>query len=54
MTGGEMINGVPHLASIGSGNFNQVLPSLRKISEIFGPFGSVQMLGCDVGGGAKT
>ena len=53
VTGGE-INGVPHLASIGSGNFSQVQPSLRKISGIFVPFGSVQMLGCDVGGGAGT
>lgn len=51
MTGGD-INGAPHLAAISDGNFNQVSASLHRISHIFVQFGSVQLLGCSVGGGA--
>jgi peptidoglycan hydrolase-like protein with peptidoglycan-binding domain len=50
VTGGE-INGAPHLASISLSNFGQIEGTLRRITRIFVQFGSVQLLGCDVGGG---
>src|SRR5262249_50808277 len=52
LTGGE-INGAPHLAAISDDNFPQVVGSLQKITRVFAGFGSVQLLGCEVGGGAK-
>ncbi|QCI67300.1 peptidoglycan-binding domain-containing protein [Phreatobacter stygius] len=50
VTGGE-IDGAPHLAGISVDNFDQVKASLAKITDRFVQFGSVQMLGCEVGGG---
>jgi Putative peptidoglycan binding domain len=50
VTGGEL-NGSPHLASISITNFDQIQSALIRIKHIFVPFGSVQMLGCYVGGG---
>jgi peptidoglycan hydrolase-like protein with peptidoglycan-binding domain len=52
VTGGE-ISGAPHLAGISDGNFVKVQGSLQRISEFFVEFGSVQLLGCNVGGGPK-
>lgn len=51
VTGGE-IYGAPHLAGISNDNFSQIAGTLARISGIFLPYGSVQMLGCNVGGGA--
>ncbi|MBK9167619.1 MAG: peptidoglycan-binding protein [Bryobacterales bacterium] len=51
VTGGE-INGAPHLAGISLTNFGQIAGSLMTIRHTFSPFGSVQLLGCKVGGGA--
>lgn len=50
---GGHINGAPHLAAISDDNFSQIRGKLQRISHIFAPFGSTQLLGCDVGGGAK-
>lgn len=52
LTGGDL-NGAPHLAGISDGNFHKVVGSLQRISHIFAKFGSVQLLGCSVGGGGK-
>jgi len=51
VTGGE-IYGAPHLAGISNDNFSQIAGTLAGISGIFLPYGSVQMLGCNVGGGS--
>ncbi len=51
VTGGQ-INGAPHLAGISTSNFGQIQGTLTRIKGIFVQFGSVQMLGCDVGGGS--
>ncbi len=50
VSGGE-INGAPHLAAISNSNFHQIESHLQSIRQIFVGFGSVQLLGCDVGGG---
>jgi peptidoglycan hydrolase-like protein with peptidoglycan-binding domain len=50
VTGGE-INGAPHMASIALSNYGQAEPSLLLIRSKLLKFGSVQLLGCDVGGG---
>ena len=50
VTGGE-INGAPHLAAISLSNFAQVEGTIRRIRPVMLPFGSIQLLGCDVGGG---
>lgn len=50
VTGGE-INGAPHLAAISLSNFSQIEGTIARIRAVMLPFGSVQLLGCDVGGG---
>jgi Putative peptidoglycan binding domain len=50
VTGGE-INGAPHLAAISLSNYTQIEPTIARIRRVMLPFGSVQLLGCDVGGG---
>lgn len=50
VTGGE-INGAPHLAAISLSNYAQIEPTIARIKSVMLPFGSVQLLGCDVGGG---
>jgi hypothetical protein len=50
VTGGE-INGAPHLAAISLSNFAQIEGTIRRIRTVMLKFGSVQLLGCDVGGG---
>jgi hypothetical protein len=50
VTGGK-INGAPHMASIALATYAQSEPSLAKIRPVLARFGSVQLLGCDVGGG---
>jgi hypothetical protein len=50
VSGGE-INGAPHMAAISTQNFAQLQPTLARIKSVMLPFGSVQLLGCDVGGG---
>lgn len=52
VTGGE-INGAPHLAAISNSNLSQVSGSLQRITPFLTEFGSVQLLGCSVGGGAN-
>jgi hypothetical protein len=52
VTGGD-INGTPHMASISLEKYSESEPSLTLIKRVFLPFGSVQLLGCDVGGGSK-
>lgn len=52
VTGGA-INGAPHLASISDSNFGQIAGALASIRGIFLGYGSVQLLGCNVGGGAQ-
>lgn len=52
VTGGQ-INGAPHMAAISLSNFSAAEPSLRLITPVLLPFGSVQLLGCDVGGGTQ-
>jgi hypothetical protein len=52
VSGGE-INGAPHLAGISNENFGAVAGSLARITRFLSGFGSVQLLGCDVGGGGK-
>jgi hypothetical protein len=50
VTGGE-INGAPHLAAISLSNYSQIESTIARIKSVMLPFGSVQLLGCDVGGG---
>jgi hypothetical protein len=50
VTGGT-INGAPHMASISLQNYAASEPSLNLIRPVLAPLGSVQLLGCDVGGG---
>lgn len=50
VTGGE-INGAPHLAAISLSNYAQIEPTIARIRRVMLPFGSIQLLGCDVGGG---
>jgi hypothetical protein len=50
VTGGE-INGAPHLAAISLSNFAQIEGTIGRIRTVMLPFGSIQLLGCDVGGG---
>lgn len=50
ITGGE-INGAPHMAGISLSNYAQAEPDLLMIKKVFVKFASVQLLGCDVGGG---
>jgi hypothetical protein len=50
VTGGD-INGAPHLAAISLSNYGQIEPTIARIRPVMLPFGSVQLLGCDVGGG---
>jgi hypothetical protein len=51
ITGGE-INGAPHMAGISLSNYTQAEPDLLMIKRVFVKFASVQLLGCDVGGGS--
>lgn len=53
ITGGT-INGTPHLAAIALSNFSQIEGTLRRIRPVMLPFGSVQLLGCNVGSGAGS
>jgi hypothetical protein len=53
VTGGK-INGAPHLAAISMQNFGQIEGTIARIKPLMVPFGSVQLLGCDVGGGSGT
>jgi hypothetical protein len=53
VTGGR-INGAPHMASISLSTYAESEPSLARIRPVLAPFGSVQLLGCDVGGGGGT
>jgi peptidoglycan hydrolase-like protein with peptidoglycan-binding domain len=50
VTGGE-INGAPHLAAISLSNYPQIESTIARIRSVLLTFGSVQLLGCDVGGG---
>lgn len=50
VTGGQ-INGAPHMASISLQNYAASEPDLNRVRPVLVPFGSVQLLGCDVGGG---
>ena len=52
VTGGQ-INGAPHLAAISLSNYAQIEPTIAPIKSVMLPFGSVQLLGCDVGGGGQ-
>ncbi len=51
-TTGGRINGAPHLAAISIENYAQIEPTIARIRSVMLPFGSVQLLGCDVGGGS--
>jgi Putative peptidoglycan binding domain len=51
VTGGT-INGAPHLAAISLSNYGQIEGTIARIRSVMLPFGSVQLLGCDVGGGS--
>ncbi|MFO1161162.1 MAG: peptidoglycan-binding protein [Reyranellaceae bacterium] len=53
VTGGQ-INGAPHLAAISLSNFSQIEGTIARIRAVMLPFGSVQLLGCDVGGGSGS
>ena len=53
VTGGT-INGAPHMAAISLSNYAQAEPDLLLIKDVFVKFGSVQLLGCDVGGGSGS
>jgi hypothetical protein len=48
---GTTINGSPHMASISIHSFAKTARILAPIRNLMLPFGSVQLLGCDVGGG---
>jgi hypothetical protein len=50
VTGGE-INGAPHLAAISLSNYSAIEKIIVRIKSVMLTFGSVQLLGCDVGGG---
>ena len=52
VTGGQ-INGAPHMASISLQNYAASEPDLIRVRPVLLPFGSVQLLGCDVGGGGN-
>ncbi|WP_426957167.1 DUF4347 domain-containing protein [Muricoccus radiodurans] len=52
VTGGE-IYGAPHMASISLERFEESVPALMLIRDRFTGFGAVQLLGCEVGGGAQ-
>lgn len=45
------IDGAPHLAAISLSNFSQIEGTIARIRSVMLPFGSIQLLGCDVGGG---
>jgi peptidoglycan hydrolase-like protein with peptidoglycan-binding domain len=50
VTGGT-IDGAPHLAAISLSNYSQIEPIIAPIKTVMLKFGSIQLLGCDVGGG---
>jgi hypothetical protein len=51
---GGTINGAPHMAAISLSNYAQAEPDLLLIRNVFQKFASVQLLGCDVGGGSGS
>lgn len=53
-TTGGTINGAPHLAAISMSNYHQIERTIAPIGNVMVPFGSVQLLGCDVGSGAGS
>jgi hypothetical protein len=52
VTGGQ-INGAPHMAAISISNYGQIEGTIAPIKNVMLPFGSIQLLGCDVGGGGQ-
>lgn len=52
VTGGQ-INGAPHMAAISNSNYGQIEGTIAPIKNVMLPFGSIQLLGCDVGGGGQ-
>jgi peptidoglycan hydrolase-like protein with peptidoglycan-binding domain len=53
VSAGDSADGAAHMAAIDVTNLPFILPALMSIRHVFAPFGSVQMHGCQVGGGKK-
>lgn len=46
-------NAERHLANVSVKNFSMVAGTLGRLAPLFSPFGSLQLMGCSVGGGAE-
>ncbi len=46
-------DGIDHRSSIDSSNIHQLLPVLRRLASIFGPYGNIQFMHCSTGRGAN-
>ena len=51
---GQGLNdGIDHRSSIDSGNIQTLLPILRRLMPIFGPYGNIQFMHCSTGRGPE-
>ncbi len=50
---GELDPGMIHRADIALQNLDALRPVLRRLSSVFGPYGCVQFMHCETGGGAN-